>query len=298
MWRAEDRHEHHDFALKIISVGERTKCGKWPSAARLRSPHACPTRTSSPSATKAPPTSTRQVLFLAMDLGGQSPLNTLTGRPLLVALALTWAIQIGRALKSAHNRGIVHLDLKPSNILLGDEAVRLRHGPPGRPHHPHPDPDRRRHRHPRLRVHVIRAGPQRYRPEHTQQPVLARLPPRRAPRRQPPLQRHGMAGPQPATQPAPAPLSTLRPGARRGLEQLVLEFLGKAPDTRTCLTQRHPALAAITDAPAAVPNQHLPSAQAHPVLTVPGTAAQNCSDPTAGPHDPPRGACHRCRDRR
>ncbi|MET7888642.1 serine/threonine-protein kinase [Streptomyces avermitilis] len=65
---------------------------------------------------------------------------------------------------------------------------------------------------------------------------------------------------------APAPLSALRPGVPRELEQLVLELLDKNPDrrptaadTRARLTQLHTALAAFADAPTAVPNPPPPT---------------------------------------
>ncbi|MFJ9967145.1 serine/threonine-protein kinase [Streptomyces avermitilis] len=123
VWRAEDLHENHGVALKIIPVGEgdpvREAAFRREAqvAARLSHPNVVAVRDHG-----AADLDGRRILFLAMDLVDGRPLNTLTGRPLPVHQALTWAIQISQALEAAHHRGIVHRDLKPSNILLDQAA--------------------------------------------------------------------------------------------------------------------------------------------------------------------------------
>ncbi|MFJ4151888.1 serine/threonine-protein kinase [Streptomyces galbus] len=77
---------------------------------------------------------------------------------------------------------------------------------------------------------------------------------------------------------APTPLSALRPGVPRELEQLVLELLDKDPDRRPSAadtrTRLLAGLAAIADAPTAVPTEQLPTPTL--VVAVPGTAAHDC----------------------
>ncbi|MGC0379849.1 protein kinase domain-containing protein [Streptomyces sp. SAI-129] len=291
VWRAEDLHEHHDIALKIIPVGEgdpvREAAFRREAqvAARLSHPNVVAVRDHG-----AANLDDRRVLFLAMDLAGGPPLSTLTGRPLPVTQALTWAIQISRALESAHHRGIVHRDLKPSNILLDDADGTARLCDFGiarladTTHHT-------------LTVTGVAIGTPAYMsPEQARGDTTLGAPSD--------LYSLGcllhelLAGSVPFTgtgwqvlnqhlNTAPTPLSTLRPSAPRELEQLVLELLDKDPDrrptaadTRTRLTQLHAALAAIADAPTAVPTQQLPTPTL--VVAVPDTAAQECSGPRAG----------------
>jgi len=56
--------------------------------------------------------------FLAMDLVEGIDLQSQLGRGLAPQEALRIAIEIGEAVRHAHERGVIHCDLKPANVLL------------------------------------------------------------------------------------------------------------------------------------------------------------------------------------
>ncbi|RMG68675.1 MAG: serine/threonine protein kinase, partial [Calditrichaeota bacterium] len=63
-------------------------------------------------------------LFIAMEyVPGISLAKRLEEGPLEVTEAVGIAVQIARALASAHVRGIVHRDIKPANILISSEGT-------------------------------------------------------------------------------------------------------------------------------------------------------------------------------
>jgi DNA-directed RNA polymerase specialized sigma24 family protein/tRNA A-37 threonylcarbamoyl transferase component Bud32 len=64
--------------------------------------------------------------FLVMDLveGGDLSARLAAG-PVSVADALDWTAQTADAIEHAHGRGVVHCDLKPSNLLLDGGRVRV-----------------------------------------------------------------------------------------------------------------------------------------------------------------------------
>lgn len=57
--------------------------------------------------------------FLVMELvPGETLAERLARRPLTVETALSYALQIARALEAAHGRGVIHRDLKPQNVKI------------------------------------------------------------------------------------------------------------------------------------------------------------------------------------
>jgi PAS domain S-box-containing protein len=55
---------------------------------------------------------------LVLEDPGGAPLDRLLGRPLNVSHFLRIAIPVARALRQAHERGLIHKDIKPANILM------------------------------------------------------------------------------------------------------------------------------------------------------------------------------------
>ena len=66
----------------------------------------------------------RPVLVLE-DTGGK-PLHQLLGAPMEVGEFLRLAIRISTALSRLHERGLVHKDIKPANILVNDTTGEVR----------------------------------------------------------------------------------------------------------------------------------------------------------------------------
>ncbi|MFE0775435.1 protein kinase [Streptomyces sp. NPDC058861] len=271
VWCAEDLHENHDVALKIIPVGqgdpvcEATFRREAQVAARLSHPNVVAIRDHG-----ACDLDGHRVLFLAMDLVLGRPLNTLTGRPLPLPEVLTWAIQISQALEASHHRGIVHRDLKPSNILIDQAAgntaklcdfgiARLAEAT----HHT-------------LTVTGVAIGTPAYMsPEQARGDTTLGAPSdlyslgcllHELLTGHVPFSGTGWQALSQHLNDEPVPLSALRPGAPRELEQLVLELLDKDPArrptaaaARTRLNRLHAGLAAFADAPTATAPRHPPA---------------------------------------
>jgi TolB-like protein len=65
--------------------------------------------------------------FLAMELVlGDTLQDRLANGPIPLAQALDWALQIAEAVESAHRQGVVHRDLKPTNIMIERATSKVR----------------------------------------------------------------------------------------------------------------------------------------------------------------------------
>jgi len=60
---------------------------------------------------------------LVMEDPGSLPVDRLLGQPLNVAFSLRLAISLSSAIGQLHQRGIVHKDLKPANVLVSLRKV-------------------------------------------------------------------------------------------------------------------------------------------------------------------------------
>src|SRR5215510_1514604 len=65
--------------------------------------------------------------ILVLEDSGGEPLARLLGRPMEVGAFLSLAVSIASALRTVHQRGLVHKDIKPANILVNaaDREVRI-----------------------------------------------------------------------------------------------------------------------------------------------------------------------------
>ncbi len=62
--------------------------------------------------------------FIAMELIVGSTLRSMIGHDdISVAMRIRWLVEIARALAEAHERGLVHRDVKPENVLVSTEGV-------------------------------------------------------------------------------------------------------------------------------------------------------------------------------
>ena len=87
--------------------------------------------------------------------------------------AVAYAIEIARALEAAHERRIVHRDVKPQNVLIDEEGTAQGHRLRDRAHADRGGPDGRRPRARHDRLRLARAGA-RPRRRPAVRPLLAR----------------------------------------------------------------------------------------------------------------------------
>jgi serine/threonine protein kinase len=57
-------------------------------------------------------------------LEGQTVKHLVDGRPIDIERAIAVAIEMAKALKAAHARGIVHRDIKPANVFVTARSMR------------------------------------------------------------------------------------------------------------------------------------------------------------------------------
>jgi Tol biopolymer transport system component len=60
---------------------------------------------------------------IAMELVEGRPLRKFCGKPAEIAQVIHWGCQIAQALAAAHQRNIVHRDVKPENLMVRDDGI-------------------------------------------------------------------------------------------------------------------------------------------------------------------------------
>ena len=120
VYRAEDEKLGRQVALKVLqpeAVGNEERRLRFMrearSAAAVTHPHI---------ATIHEIDEVDGVIFIAMELvEGKTLREAIGGEPLPMRDALRYAIEIAEALSRAHKAGVVHRDLKPDNVIVGDD---------------------------------------------------------------------------------------------------------------------------------------------------------------------------------
>src|SRR5262245_21106109 len=141
VYRARDTRLDRTVAVKVLPAqlaGDRARRRRFETEARavaqISHPHICPLYDVGEAPLVAPTEGDRgpapdlapeTVPFLVMEyLDGETLAHRVSRKPLPVAEAVQYAVQIADALDAAHRRGVVHGDLKPANIMLTKAGAR------------------------------------------------------------------------------------------------------------------------------------------------------------------------------
>jgi len=122
VWRARDPQRDCDIALKILHPGAARIAPAWSA---LQHEYEINSRVDHPHILKVyPPEATEDALLLPMELAGGGDLRRLRGADYLAIVPVL--LEVAQALEHAHERGVIHRDLKPGNVLLDARgAVKL-----------------------------------------------------------------------------------------------------------------------------------------------------------------------------
>lgn len=114
VWRAHDGTRGVDIALKVLNPGLMPDEEAWSA---LEHEYAIASRLDHPAILKVfPPDRTGDVMVLPMELASGGDLRRLRGAGFLEIIPVL--LEIAQALEHAHERGVVHRDLKPGNVLF------------------------------------------------------------------------------------------------------------------------------------------------------------------------------------
>jgi len=114
VWRAHDPRRGADIALKILRPGAGRNAAAWDAlmheyqnASRLDHPYILRVY---------PPEREESAFLLPMELAPGGDLRRLRGAGYLAIVPVL--LEVAQALEHAHNRGVIHRDLKPGNVLF------------------------------------------------------------------------------------------------------------------------------------------------------------------------------------
>ena len=62
-------------------------------------------------------------MAIAMELVEGGALRHFCGKPAEIAEVIHWGRQIAQALAAAHQRNIIHRDVKPENLMVRDDGI-------------------------------------------------------------------------------------------------------------------------------------------------------------------------------
>jgi len=126
VYKAVDTHLDRIVAIKVLpssALGGQTERARFyreaKAAAQLHHPHIASIFAIEEAVFSQAPSGSAPQPFIAMEfIDGETLENRISGGPLPLDVALKAAIQVGSALEAAHDKGIVHRDIKSANVML------------------------------------------------------------------------------------------------------------------------------------------------------------------------------------